>query len=179
MLAWSTENTLTVVGLVIAALAVVVPLVVSGRRRTAERAAVAGEQKASAEQARQAALDAVHPQLVAELHPIAEDVERAGDPSIELAVRDEAVWVHGVALSWRYSTDTDWRTEGGACAPSYGVVLPAQLGPSRSMHFEWPGDRPPRVGQLQWEPHITWGLASSGPVRTLVILTSSTNWQYP
>lgn len=178
MLGWTTENTIAVLAVLVASIGIVAPLVVSGRRKRADAVIRAAEQKFTARAAAEAALEAASPAFAASLRPIAQDVQRAGDPPIELAVRDDAVWVHAVALNWRYSTETEWHAPEEPCSPSHGVVLPAQLSSPRAMHFEWPGDRPPRVAQLQWELHVTWGLASSGPVRTSVIPTSSTNWQY-
>jgi hypothetical protein len=132
----------------------------------------------TADDARRAALEAVHPQLFARLRPVAPDVA-VGEPPIEVGMQTDGVWLHGVALSWRYSTDARWSAEGAACAPSYGVVLPAELVSPRALYFEWPGERPPRVGQLDAEVRVTWGLGSSGPVRTSVAPLQGVNWQYP
>lgn len=173
-------------GIGVAILAIAVPLVVSGNRRKndgaqhqAERADDAAEWAVRAEAASRSALEAAHPRFTAEAHPIAQGtvLRDEGRSPVELSVQGDSVWVHGMALEWRYSADADWRGPAGACTPLRGVTLPAQLTQGRAMGFTWSADQPPKVGQLAWELHVTWGRGASGPTMVTQMAGGSTNWQ--
>jgi hypothetical protein len=179
MLAWSTGNTIAVVTLVVAGIGIpLVAIYVAGRRRKADKT----DRQTKADVESRAQLEAAHPAFSAEARPIAQGtvLRDEGAPPVSLSVQGDSVWVHAVELVWRYNhhDDGDWRGPAAACTPRQGVVLPAQLTQGRSMGFTWSADQPPKVGQLAWELHVTWGLGARGRTMVTRVTGGDTNWQY-
>jgi hypothetical protein len=127
----------------------------------------------------QAALDAHHQQFGAYLCPWAADhVPLNPRAPINIEVFETGTWIHGVRFSWRYRTDTEWRTVEKTCDRwGQDPSMPVSVNATDEVGFGWPGPLPPRQAAIIWKVDVDWGLSRQPPTRRFEGLEGSTTWQ--